>query len=146
MADKILHHMLYVHEGMEPSVVTMNILEKAAMRSRDKGIMKQWVEGWKKRVSESSQNAGSNLGDGSKEMVVVNEISRLTSELLDIAARYEQNNPELVIVNDNDNYTLSTRIAYLIVAWKTGGGGGCTPCLVAWNKPFAPGIPQFRPF
>ena len=110
MADKILHHMLYVHKGIEPSVVTMNILENAAMRSRDKGINKQWVEGWKKRVNECSRSQVVSSDDRKRG---TNEISSLTLELLDIAARYAQNPAELVKVN-NDNYTLSTRITYLI--------------------------------
>jgi len=112
MADKILHHMLYVHEGMGSSVVTMNILENAAMRSRDKGINRQWVEGWKKRVNMCSKSHGGG-SESDNRTRGTNEISSLTLELLDIAARYAQNPAELVKV-DNDNYTLSMRIAYLI--------------------------------
>ena len=114
MTDKILQHMLYVHDGMEPNVVTMNILEKAVMRSRVKGINKQWVEGWKSQTSKF-KNSGTNQNDREqKGLEVASEISSVVSELLDIATRYKQNHSGLVTINHSDNYTLSMRIADLI--------------------------------
>jgi hypothetical protein len=99
MADKILHHLVHIRQDMQPSVVTMNVLDKAAMRSRGvNGINRQWVERWKQQIGECPKNQSSDRK------------RRRSLELLDIADRYDR--------NSNNNYTLSTRIADLIASGR----------------------------
>ena len=95
MADAVMRRL--VGDGHEPSGVTVNVIESAALRSRvvDRG----WAEGWKARLG---------LGLCVEEEEEGNEVG----ELRRIGARYAK--VKRGGVDENENYALCARIGAIV--------------------------------